>query len=67
MSIRERKRTSQLNIRVTPEELEQIRTAADSAGVTMTRFVVKATIDKINDEGLGFKGTLRRMREAGEV
>lgn len=67
MSIRERIRTKQLNIRVTPDELDQIRAASDNLGVTMTQFVVKATLDKINDERLVFKGTLRRMREAGEV
>lgn len=67
MSIRERKRTKQINIRVTPEELRSIRAASEGLEMSMTQFVMKAVLDKINDERLVFKGTLRRMREAGEV
>ncbi|MEN6368483.1 MAG: DUF1778 domain-containing protein [Thermotogota bacterium] len=64
MSIRERRRTEQLNIRVTPEELTTIRLAAEKAETTVTEFVVSAVLDKANG---AFKGTLRRMREAGEI
>lgn len=67
MSIRERQRTKQLNIRVTPEELDQFKAAAEGLGVSVTELVVKATLDKIVDEALVFKGTLRRMMEEGEV
>jgi len=67
MSIRERVRTKQLNIRVTPEELDTFKKAAEQNNVSVTELVVQATLDKINDERMVFKGTLRRMREAGEI
>lgn len=67
MSTRKRLRTEQLNLRVTPDELIMIRLAAAKADTTVTELVVSATLDRIQNGGLGFKGTLRRMREAGEV
>lgn len=60
-------RTEQLNVRVTPEEKVTIQTAAQEMETTVTDLMVTATIDKINDKGRKFKGTLRRMREAGLV
>ncbi len=65
MSIRERRRTEQLNIRVTPEELTTIRLAAERAAKTITELVVSATLDKIQADGLGFRGTLRKLTEDG--
>lgn len=35
--------------------------------MTVTQLMVRATLDKINDKDHPFTGTLRRMRESGEV
>jgi uncharacterized protein (DUF1778 family) len=63
--VQKQTRTARINLRLTPEELDTIREAAEREGVTVTQFMVKAALDKA--PGAGFKGTLRRMREAGEV
>lgn len=65
--VRERRRTCRLDLRVTREELQQIRQAAERLETTVTDFIVSAALDKAQAEGVGFKGTLRRMRETGEV
>lgn len=65
--VRERRRTHRLDLRVTPEELFQIRRAAENSETTVTEFIVTAALDKAQGKGFGFKGTLRRMREAGEI
>jgi len=67
MSIRERKRTAQLNIRVTPEERDAIRTAADERNMTVTELMVSTILDKIQDDARGFQGTLRRLRDEGRA
>jgi len=62
MSIREKRRTAQVNLRLTPEELTAIRNAATALDVTVTELMVGATLDKINSQdGSQFKGTLRRL------
>jgi len=62
MSIREKRRTAQVNLRLTPEELTAIRNAATALDVTVTELMVGATLDKINgQDGSQFKGTLRRL------
>lgn len=66
MAIRERKRSRQLNIRVTPVEMDTIQAAADARGVTVTTLMVDSTLDKIKEEERGFKGTLRKLREGCE-
>ncbi len=65
MSIPKQIRRTQINLRLTEEDLAKIREAAKSRGVTMTELMLSATLDNIQDKG--FKGTLRRMREAGEI
>lgn len=65
--IREKKRTEQLNLRVTPEEKDAIRAAAEENNITVTELMVTATFDKIKDEARGFKGTLRRIREVENI
>ena len=65
--IRERKRTEQLNIRMTPEEKAAIHAAADKMNVTVTDLMVRATLDKIKEEVWGFEGTLRRLRQEGSI
>ena len=67
MSIRERVRTEQLNIRVTPQEKAAIRDAANEQGITVTELMVTSTLDKIQDDARGFQGTLRKIREAGQA
>jgi hypothetical protein len=58
---RQRSRTEQLNIRVTPEEKAEIQTAADTQKTTVTDLMVSATLDKVRRESKPFVGTLRRM------
>jgi hypothetical protein len=67
VSIRERRRTEQLNIRVTPEERAEIQAEAERRSVTVTDLIVKATLNDIRYGGRPFKGTLRRLREAGQT
>jgi uncharacterized protein (DUF1778 family) len=66
MSIRERRRTEQLNIRVTPDEKAEIQTAAETQKTTVTDLMVSATLDKVRRDARPFVGTLRRMLREGE-
>lgn len=65
MSIRPKVRTEQINLRVTPTELEEIRSAAERNDTSVTQYIMTATLDKIAKEKRPFIGTLRRMREQG--
>ena len=56
-----------MNLRVTPEEKDAIRAAAEENNITVTELMVTATFDKIKDEARGFKGTLRRIREVENI
>jgi len=64
---RERRRTEQLNIRVTPEEKAEIQTAAVVQKTTVTELMVSATLDKVRRETRPFVGTLRRMLNEGKT
>jgi hypothetical protein len=63
---RQRFRSEQLNIRVTPEEKAEIQTAAEARETTVTDLMVSATLDKVRRDGRPFVGTLRRMLSEGE-
>lgn len=62
-----RTKTTQFNLRLTPDELEAFRRGADQLGVSVSKLLIDATLDKIERERLDFKGTLRRMIEKGQV
>ena len=61
------KKTEQLNLRVTPEEKERIRAAAEALDITVTELMVQSTMERINGASHRFVGTLRRMRELGKI